>query len=102
RADDSRDFVADRERHLPPTFGPSAHAARRPRVGVCLQALERRARHRAEAVRDHVGRLFEYWKLAPPLKKFVRQEPAPSPSRCASSISARKSKWLLRCAKGVV
>src|ERR1051325_4892437 len=50
--DDSADLVAHGERHLPPAFGPRAHAARRPGFGVGVQALERLARHRAEAVRD--------------------------------------------------
>src|SRR3989440_12920636 len=40
RADDARHLVADVERHLPPTFGPRAHAARGPSVGVSFKSVE--------------------------------------------------------------
>ena len=94
RADDARHLVADGERHLPPTFGPRAHAARRPSVGVSLESVERLARHRAEAMRDKVSGLVEYRELAPPLKKLVRQEPPPPLSDVAQYIRPQ-IEWLL-------
>ena len=88
-ADDAPDLVANRERHLPPAFSPCAHAARRPRLGILADALERRARHRAQTVRDEIHRLVENRKFPPPLQKLVSQKSSPPPVsnvvRCASA-----------------
>src|SRR5437773_1750362 len=73
RADDAPDFVADAHGHVPPAFGPGPHATRRPNVGVLLQAIVSRERHRAETVRDQVDRSFKDRKLRTPFKKVVSQ-----------------------------
>jgi len=58
---------------LPPAFGPGAHSARRPDVGVLVQAIERRARHRTQTMRDQIYGSFEDGKLRTPFEKFVGQ-----------------------------
>ena len=52
RANDAPHFVAHRDRHIPPTFSPRAHATRGPNVSVFMQPIVRCTRHRAETVRD--------------------------------------------------
>jgi hypothetical protein len=59
RADDRRDFIADTDGHIPPSFRPRAHAAARPRLGVFVEPIVRGPRHRAETVRDQVNSLIE-------------------------------------------
>ena len=58
-ADDAPDLVADRDRHLPPAFGPRADAARLPRVRVLEHARLCGFGHRAERVVDQIGRVPE-------------------------------------------
>src|SRR5207237_10324210 len=71
RADDATDQIADRARHLPPAFFPGANAARRPQLGVLLQALAGASRHRAERVRDHINGVIEDREFFAPFKQLV-------------------------------
>ena len=68
RANDARDFVADCHRHVPPAFGPRAHAASRPRLRVIMEPIVCGPGHRAQTVRDQVDGLIENRKLAAPLQ----------------------------------
>ena len=72
-ADDARHFVADGDRHVPPAFGPRAHAARGPGLGVFVQTRVGRPRHRPQAVGDQIDSLFENRKLAAPFEQIVSQ-----------------------------
>jgi hypothetical protein len=58
-ADQPRDLVADRQRHLPPALLPGPDAARVPRSRVLEQALLGGRGHGAERVVDQVGALRE-------------------------------------------
>ena len=57
RPDDAADLVPDRDRHLPPPFGPGTNASRAPGARVLEHALLRGRRHRAERVVDQVRRV---------------------------------------------
>src|SRR5437764_411365 len=70
-ANDARDFVACSHRHVPPAFGPGAHAARRPNICVFMQSIESSPRHRAETVRDQIDRSLENRKFRTVFEKVV-------------------------------
>ena len=72
-ADDARDLISDRHRHVPPAFGPRAHTPRRPTVGVLVQSFVRCPRHRAETVRNEVDSLVQDRKLRTIFEKVVSQ-----------------------------
>src|SRR5260370_41596640 len=74
RADDAGHFIANRHRHVPPAFGPGAHAARRPDVRVFMQSIVSGAWHRDQTVRDQIDSLFQDGKLRTPFEQFVGQE----------------------------
>src|SRR6185369_325628 len=63
--------VAYRDRLVPPAFGPGTHTARRPNVGILVQAIVSRARHRAETMRDQVDGFFENRKFSAIFEKVV-------------------------------
>src|SRR5256714_9279377 len=71
RADDFTDQIADRARHLPPAFFPGANAARRPQLGVLVQAVASAGGHRAERVRDHINGVIEDREFFAPFKQLV-------------------------------
>src|SRR5437764_14370316 len=71
RADDFTDQIADRARHLPPAFFPGANAARRPQLGLLVQAVAGAGRHRAERVRGHINALREGREFVSPLNQPV-------------------------------
>jgi len=64
---DARDFVADRDGHVPPAFRPCAHAPGCPDVGVFVEPFVSRFGHCSETVRDQVNRSFENGKFTAPL-----------------------------------
>ena len=51
-ADDARNFISNRHRHIPPAFGPRPHATRRPQVSIFMQAIVSGARHCPQTVGD--------------------------------------------------
>ncbi len=65
-ADDAGNVVTDRDRHVPPAFGPSAHATCGPGVSVFVQPFVSSFRHSAEAVGDQVNGLLENWEFGSP------------------------------------
>ena len=77
-SDNPGDLVAERHRLVPPPFGPRTHAARRPNVGVFVQTIVSRARHRAQTVRDQVNRSVQNWKLRAVFEKVVSQRDSPN------------------------
>src|SRR5437763_5337959 len=77
RANDAPDFIANRHRHVPPAFGPRAHTPRRPNIGVFMQPIVSRSRHRAETVRNQVDRSFENRKFRTPFEKVVGHDVSP-------------------------
>ena len=70
-SDNPGDLVTERHRLVPPPFGPRAHAARRPDVGVFVQTIVSRPRHRAQTVRDQVNRSVQNRKLRAVFEKVV-------------------------------
>ena len=54
RAEDPPELVADRDRHLPPAFGPGTDPALAPRARVLAEVVLGRRRHRRERVVDQV------------------------------------------------
>src|SRR6185437_7421024 len=72
-ADNARDFISQRDRHVPPAFRPRTHTARRPRLGIIMQTVVRLTRHRAQAVRDQVDSLVQNREFRTPLEKIVSQ-----------------------------
>ena len=72
-ADNAADLVANGDRHIPPAFGPRAYAPRRPGVGILMQPIVSRARHRAETVRNQVHSLLQNGKFRTPLEQVVSQ-----------------------------
>src|SRR5712691_1456326 len=73
-ANDAGHIVADSNGHVPPTFGPGAHAARGPHIGILVQTIVGGLWHRAQTVRDQIDSLVENGKFTAPLKKLISQQ----------------------------